>query len=160
MMTAFPPIADLLPHRAPMILLNEVIEADDEMLCAEVRVDAHSTFFDPSTGMVGAWIGIEYMAQAIAALDGVRAWRRGVAVQVGFLLGSRQFEVQCDGFAAGSRLHVHVRETLLHDNGLAAFECQISDAADPHAQALARATVTVFKPHDVQQFLSTSESNI
>ena len=40
-------------------------------------------------GQVPAWVGIEYMAQAIAAWAGCRARAAGKPPQLGFLLGSR-----------------------------------------------------------------------
>ena len=154
-------IVDLVPHRAPMLLLDRVVSIDGLTLCAEVTFHRDCMFFDPSTGQVGAWIGIEYMAQAIAALEGSLSLQRGLPVQVGFLLGTRQFETRCAGFVEGTRLLVHARQTLLHDNGLAAFECRINDAADMAANSaaapLVQATVTVFKPNDALQFLSTSQ---
>jgi predicted hotdog family 3-hydroxylacyl-ACP dehydratase len=156
--TQFPNIADLVPHRPPMLLLDRVVAADHESLCAEVDVLSGSMFFDQTTGQVGAWVGIEYMAQAIAALEGFRSLQRGESVKIGFLLGARKYETRCAGFAAGATLRVTVRETLMHEDGLAAFECKIAHAhVDSDAGALAKATVTVFKPKDAQQFLSTSE---
>ena len=114
----------------------------------------HNLFFDARSKSVGAWVGIEYMAQAIAAFEGYHSLQRGEPVQVGFLLGARRFESRCASFALGTVLHISVHGVLQHDNGLGAFECQIADAGD--RQVLATATVTVFKPDDVQQFLKSS----
>ena len=150
-MSAFPPITELIPHRLGMVLLKRVLSVQHDTLCAEVIIDRSDLFFDVQNNEIGAWVGIEYMAQAIAALEGYLAAQRGEPVQVGFLLGSRRYEAHCAGFAPGSILHVQVHRILEHDNGLGAFECQITAAAN--AQLLATATVTVFKPDNVQQFL-------
>jgi predicted hotdog family 3-hydroxylacyl-ACP dehydratase len=48
-------------------------------------------------------------------------------------------------------LQVHVHRVLQAENGLGAFECRI-DIAGGLASA-ATATVTVFQPHNVNQFL-------
>jgi predicted hotdog family 3-hydroxylacyl-ACP dehydratase len=98
---------------------------------------------------VGAWVGIEYMAQAVAAHAGYRASLRGEQVKIGFLLGSRRYECSRPVFAIGSVLRVHVRCILLGENGLGSFECRIDD---PGA-SVAIATLTVFQPANVNEFL-------
>ncbi|MES2260681.1 MAG: 3-hydroxylacyl-ACP dehydratase [Pseudomonadota bacterium] len=159
-----PEIASLVPHSGTMLLLDRVLSADDDNLCAEVRIYAGSLFY--ADGVVGSWIGIEYMAQAIAAHAGWLAQRRGEAVKVGFLLGSRKYETGSPGFASGSVLHVHVHRALQGDNGLGAFECRIDelqdgagDAADgARAVTVATATVTVFQPDNVNEFLKSGSA--
>src|ERR1051325_2359742 len=64
----FPDIRSLLPHTGRMVLLDRVIAADADNLCAEVTIRRDSVFFDGSG--VGAWVGIEYMAQTIGAYAG------------------------------------------------------------------------------------------
>ncbi|NVM77860.1 putative hotdog family 3-hydroxylacyl-ACP dehydratase [Duganella sp. SG902] len=144
-----PDIRKLVPHSGQMVLLDRVISADADNLCAEVRIHEGSVFAG-ETG-VGAWAGIEYMAQAVAAHAGWVALQRGEEVKVGFLLGSRKYEASVAEFTLGSVLRVHVLRVLQGDNGLGAFECRI-DIVDGHASA-ATATVTVFQPHNVNQFL-------
>ena len=147
-----PDIRDLVPHSGPMVLLDRVLAADAETLCAEVTIRPGSVFCDGSG--VGSWVGMEYMAQAVAAHAGYLALQRGEAVKVGFLLGTRRYECSRPAFAVGSVLHVHVRRALQGDNGLGAFECRIGDAA---GGLVASATVTVFQPENVDEFLQRSE---
>ena len=143
-----PDIRSVLPHSGPMVLLDRVLAVSAEELCAEVCIGAHSLFFD-GTG-VGAWVGIEYMAQAIAAWDGYHTRQRNESVKIGFLLGSRRYESHCASFPVGSVLQVQIRRVLQGENGLAAFDCKIVDGA---AATLANATITVFQPEDANQFL-------
>jgi predicted hotdog family 3-hydroxylacyl-ACP dehydratase len=131
-----------------MVLLDRALSADADNLCAEVRIRADSMLAGEHG--VGAWVGIEYMAQAIAAHAGWLALQRGEAVKVGFLLGSRKYETKLSYFAPGSVLHVHAHRVLQSENGLGAFECRI-DIVDGVAAA-ATATVTVFQPDNVNQF--------
>ncbi|PRC95145.1 hotdog family protein [Solimicrobium silvestre] len=153
---SFPEIRSLIPHKDPMVLLDRVIAVDAESLCAELTITPESRFFDGAG--VGAWIGIEYMAQAIAAFAGYSAQQREEAVKVGFLLGSRRYECSCSSFLLGSVLQVQVQRVLQNENGLGAFECTISDANDPNADALATATVTVFQPDNASDFLQNSSN--
>ena len=151
---SFPDIAELVPHEGDMVLLERVLAADTDTLSAELAIRP-STMFCDGAG-VGAWVGIEYMAQAIAAHAGLLARLRGDAVKVGFLLGARRYQCSVPLFEVGMLLHVHVQHAMQGDNGLGAFECRIDDAAT--GAALAHATLTVFEPDNVNEFLQRSVS--
>lgn len=145
----------LVPHGGAMSLLGRFLEADEESLAAEVCIGPDSMFC--VDGAVGAWVGVEYMAQAVAAHAGWCARRRGEPVRVGFLLGSRKYVCSAAAFPVGSRLRIEVRRALQGENGLGAFDCRILDAdADADRTALASATITVFQPNNVEEFLQRS----
>lgn len=148
---SLPDIRSLVPHSGTMVLLDRLIAVGDGTLCAEVVIGRDTLFCDGHG--VGAWIGVEYMAQTVAAFAGYEAHLRGEQVKVGFLLGSRRYACTRPEFALGSTLHVHVQRTLQGDNGLGAFECRIDDANDAAGTALATATITVFQPDNVNEFL-------
>jgi predicted hotdog family 3-hydroxylacyl-ACP dehydratase len=154
-----PPIASLVPHSGAMLLLDRCLLADTESLCAEVRIHAGSQFAGDAG--VGSWIGVEYMAQAVAAHAGYLAHLKGEAVKPGLLLGSRRYSTTQPLFPFGATLHVQVRQVLRGDNGLGAFECAITLAggAEPAAQPVASATLTVFQPDDVNEFLQGIKNN-
>ena len=147
-----PDIGQLIPHEGEMILLDRVLAAGSETLCAEVTIRPGTLFCDGAG--VGSWVGIEYMAQAIAAHAGYLDYLRGEPVKVGFLLGARRYQCSTPLFAVGSVLHVHIHHAMQGDNGLAAFECRIEDAEG--GAVLANATVTVFVPDNVNEFLQRS----
>jgi predicted hotdog family 3-hydroxylacyl-ACP dehydratase len=148
---SLPDIRTLVPHSGTMILLDRLVAVGDESLCAEVVIDPETLFCDE--GGVGAWIGVEYMAQTVAAFAGYEALSCGEPVKVGFLLGSRRYECSHPQFALGSRLHIHVQRALQGENGLGAFSCHIDDADNPSGTPLATATITVFQPDNVGEFL-------
>lgn len=137
---SLPDIRSLVPHAGPMLLIDRLIAVDRESLCAEVVIHSGSLFCGADG--VGAWVGIEYMAQAIAAHAGYAAGLRGEPARIGFLLGSRRYECSCPAFALGSMLRIHVRRVLQGENGLAMFDCHI----DRMEERLATATVSVFQP--------------
>ena len=140
-------IRALVPHSGPMVLLDRVISADENSLCAEVIIHADGIFC--AAEGVGAWVGMEYMAQAIAAYVGYRAQLRGEPVKIGFLLGARRYECSRPLFALGSVLRVYVRRVWQSENGLGSFECRIDD---PEGQ-VATAMLTVFQPEHAHDFL-------
>jgi predicted hotdog family 3-hydroxylacyl-ACP dehydratase len=145
---AIPDIRSLVPHAGPMVLLDRVLSVDADSLCAEVTIRRDSLFC--GVDGVGAWVGIEYMAQAIAAHSGHAALMRGELVKVGFLLGSRRYECTRPIFPIGSVLRVEIRCQLFADNGLASFECRVDDESG----MVATATVSVFLPANVDNFLN------
>jgi len=137
------PIENYVPHRAPMLLLERLLAADDDSALAEVIVQQDGLFLQDA-GMP-SWVGMEYMAQTVAAWAGWRARQKGQAVKIGFLLGSRRYEASQAFFAPGARLHVSVRCELLGANGLGMFDCRI------HAEGgaeVANARISVFEPAD------------
>lgn len=146
-----PEIGSLVPHSGAMVLLDHVIFVDSENLIAEVKIGQDTVFFDGDC--VGAWVGIEYMAQAIAAHAGYLSSLRGDSVKVGFLLGARRYECSRPSFRLGSVLKVSVQRILQAENGLGAFECRIDDSQDSTETAVAVATITVFQPENVDDFL-------
>jgi len=150
-----PDIQSLVPHSGAMSLLGSFIAADEENLTAEVRIGPDSMFL--ADGAVGAWVGVEYMAQAVAAHAGYVATQRGEPVRVGFLLGTRRYACAVPAFALGSVLSIHVHRALQGENGLGAFDCCIQEVSeDGSVKELATATITVFQPNNVEEFLQRS----
>jgi predicted hotdog family 3-hydroxylacyl-ACP dehydratase len=140
-MTACPyPIADLLPHAAPMVLLDRVTGWTDDSLTAVVTITQDTRFATSNKG-VPAHIGIEWMAQACGAFAGMQAKTTGQPVQLGFLLGTRDFTADRPWFTTGETLSVSVRRVFL-ESGMAVFDCQIV----ANEATCARARLTVFQP--------------
>ena len=145
-----PDIRSLVPHAGPMVLLDRVISVDEDSLLAEVRIRSDSLFCN--TGGVGAWVGIEYMAQAIGAWAGYIAQLRREPVKLGFLLGTRRYDCSRPIFVSGSVLRVHIQRVFQDENGLGSFECYIDDEEG----RIATAAVSVFQPPNVNDFLQRS----
>lgn len=116
---------ELMPHREPMILIDRVLEAGEDFLIAEVLIRRSIPFFDDASG-VPAWVGLEYMGQAIAALAGVRAKRAGRLIVPGFLIGCRRYSSRVAAFAPNRRLAVEVRE-IAAGHPLSTFDGTIRD---------------------------------
>jgi predicted hotdog family 3-hydroxylacyl-ACP dehydratase len=140
MPSPFQPIEHYVPHRRGLLLIDRVLAADDDSAVCELTV-RDGLFADTDAAIVPAWVGIEYMAQAIAAWAGVRHARDGSQPRPGFLLGSRRYMAHVNAFPLGQRLHVSVTCELLGDNGLGMFECAILDALSGQPQAEARVSV-------------------
>lgn len=121
MMTdSLPNIGDLVRHSGTMLLIDRLIEASDFHAVAEVSITENSTFFRDGCG-VPAYVGLEYLAQTIAAYDGAGRHGSGEPPEIGFLLGTRRYMATRGYFAAGETLHIRVDMTF-NENGMAAFD--------------------------------------
>lgn len=140
-------IREVVPHSGIMSLLDKVVDHSDQSLCAQVTIGENSLFAEARG--VPAWVGIEYMAQTIAAYSGVIARSAGQPVSVGFLVGTRKYTCNQPFFPLGQTLRVSVHEELRGDNGLGVFRCNItSDTID------ANASLSVFQPKNLANFLN------
>lgn len=140
-------VAELVPHAGVMSLLSRIVDYGDGWLRAEIDIGPDSTFADDNG--VPAWIGLEYMAQTIAAYAGLQERRRGKAPKIGFLLGTRNYSASADYFAPGETLSVLAREEVVGDNGLNVFKCELQGE-----QVSAAAVINVFQPDDAEVFLA------
>jgi len=96
-----------------------------------------------------AWIGIELMAQAIAAHVGLLEMRAGNKMRPGVLLGSQRYQAHIPAFARDALLRIEVKELLRGEEGHGAYECIIR-----HDElVIAEAVIKVFRPRDFQSFI-------
>jgi predicted hotdog family 3-hydroxylacyl-ACP dehydratase len=144
----YPPIEQLLPHRAPMILIDRMIDATNTASICEVTIGPQTLFIEP--GGVPAFVGLEYMAQAVAAYGGYKSYLAGEAIAVGFLLGTPQLKTYCQFFDCGQTLQIQVTY-VWGNNELMQFHCTIQDAST--GTLLQQAELNVFKPRDLQSYL-------
>src|SRR5690606_27211697 len=143
------PVAELVPHSPPMVLLDRIIHYEDQALTAEIGISPASMFYEQAVDGVPAWVGIEYMAQAISALSGLRSRERGQPVQLGLLLGSRKVQLHTKVFHSGERYSVSVRQLVWDPSGLANFEGRIFQGD----QLCVEARINVFESADIKAMI-------
>jgi predicted hotdog family 3-hydroxylacyl-ACP dehydratase len=141
MTTPMPPLAALLPHRPPMILLDAVLACDVASLVATVTIRPTSLFLE-AEGVPGH-VGLEYMAQACGAFAGMEALRKGEAVRIGFLLGTRRYIMHAPWFRLDECLTVSV-SLGYRDEAMANFDGRIEIAG----KLMAEGRLTVYQPQD------------
>lgn len=144
-------IGAVLPHVGHMLLLDELHERETEHVTCGVTIHAGTTFCDGVHG-VPAWVGLEYMAQAVCAFSGIEEVSAGRSPSIGLLLGSRSYECHCEWFAMGARLLIRADLQLRDENDLVAFTCTIHEKD----RLLARGDVKAYRPKDVFALLGVS----
>ncbi|WP_262963932.1 hotdog family protein [Methylobacter psychrophilus] len=115
-------IAELIPHSGSMVLLDRIIDYDEYTLSAELVVRDDGLFGNHKT--VPAWVGIEYMAQAVAAYGGIKSKQSGEPIKLGFLLGTRLYTSNVDSVNVGSTLTIQIK-SIIQDEKLGVFDCKI-----------------------------------
>jgi predicted hotdog family 3-hydroxylacyl-ACP dehydratase len=138
----------VVPHSSAMLLIDTVEHADENTLVAHARVRANCPLVHD--GAAGAWTGIEFMAQAIAAFEGCRARLRNEGPKVGFLIGSRSYASSVPAFPVDASLRIEIARQY-EDSGLGLFDGRIID--NTTNTTFAEATLSVFQPDNAEQFL-------
>lgn len=134
---AYPALHTILPHRPPMILIDELLECSEYEVVCGVTVREGEPFV--ADGRVPALISVEYFAQTVAAFFGYRASDRSEPF-MGLLLGARALELSVDYFQVGDALRVAGR--LAWTGGdLAQFVCELRRGNE----VVARAAINVLQ---------------
>ena len=144
----------LIPHRGGMLWIDRVLHCDAQRVVAEATVRTDHLLADEDATGLPAWMGIEYMAQGIAAWAGGRALARGEEIKPGFLLGTRRYEARRPWLAFGLRLRIECECELMGDNGLGLFACKLLDGETE----IASANVSVFEPPSPDDYLNDPNS--
>ena len=149
METAEISLDELVAHRPPMRFIHRVLSISDGEAVVEATVGPDNPLFIPGRGLP-AYAGVEMMAQAIAAIDGMKRKLEGLPPKIGFLLGCRRYSV--DRVAFEENLRLKITATMVFSDGeMFAFECRIEGAG---GEAIAHANMNVYAPHDPEAYLN------
>ena len=132
----YPPLDSILPHRPPMILIDELVHWDEREVVCSVTIRADAPFV--ADGRVPALVSIEYFAQTVAAFYGYLSRHHHQTFTMGMLLGTRELELRTDFLHVGDALTVTGHE-LWSGAGLAQFRCKL--LRGPELLALASISV-------------------
>lgn len=135
---SLPTPIELLPHRPPMLLLDEVTSWNGDRVECRVVLRDDSPFVE--AGRVASTIAVEYMAQCVAAFAGLRGRERGEPVRIGYLVGAREVTFAVDDLRVGDVLRVEA-SPVWGDETLGNFAC----AVDREGEAVARGTLNVYQ---------------
>jgi len=142
------PLEKLVPHRGKMLLLSKAISCEEKnnSLLASVDISQSSFFYDDKLNGVPVWIGFEYMAQAIAALNGKSDLAKGQEPGFGFILSVSNFIANTSCFKTNSTILIYVKEEL-ELNNMVVFNCSIKQGEEE----LAKAFISAVKIKDISE---------
>ena len=107
---AFPDITQLVPHRPPMLLVDEVVSLEGAKVVCRTTLTPETPFVEG--GEAPVLLAIELFAQSAAVLTSLLAVQTGATIDSGALLGTREIRFFGDTLRAGEVLDIHVEQTL------------------------------------------------
>jgi len=128
-------LKDCLPHRGPMLLIDDVETVTARGGTGRVRLKPRAWYAEAS-GRTPAWFGLEFMAQSVAACRGRHLARTGGSPRGGYLVGTRNYRCAASHFPAGAELEIRVELIDEDPSGLCAFRCAILEGGQVLAEAL------------------------
>ena len=105
----------LLPHRAPMLIIDQLLDTDGTTGCAEAVFPQHCPFVVDENGKIDRLMLVELVAQSYAASKGYDDMALGKGVALGYLVGMSDVTFYGDAYA-GQTLLINVRNTEQFDN--------------------------------------------
>ncbi len=140
-------LTKILPHKPPMILLDDIIEVDLEKntLTSIFKIYPQKIFFEAEKG-INSLVGIEFMAQTIGCFSFFKSG--GKEPKPGLLLGTRLYNNKTDYFEENKTYTVKVSEVFT-DNEIVVFDCLIYD----NGNEIASATINAYQGKNIKELL-------
>ncbi|HFD11502.1 MAG TPA: 3-hydroxylacyl-ACP dehydratase [Crenotrichaceae bacterium] len=141
-----------------MVLIDTVKQVDNNSITTTLRVRDDALFSLPDK-TVPAWVGIEYMAQTIAAFSGYHCLIHGKPIRLGLLLGTRHYQSEHASYPCGAMLYVHACKIIESSNDMCVFDSTIEIADTDTRQPIYSATakINLLLPEDFNAFLNNKK---
>lgn len=144
-------LSEMLPHKAPMLFIDDIKEVDmeHETLTSIVKIHPNKLFYDKELNGVNSLASIEYMAQTI----GCYAYFKNNMhkPKVGLLLGTKLYNNKLEVFPNGEEYTISVHE-IFTDNEIVVFDCLMYDK---DGEEIASATINVYQSDNPEGLLKS-----
>jgi predicted hotdog family 3-hydroxylacyl-ACP dehydratase len=140
----FPPVRELVPHEPPMLWLRRVVTHSADATECEANADDIALLRD-AHGRAPGYAALELAAQCVSAHARLAATGAQMGPpRIGFLLGTRRFELRVPHLLPGQRMRVLVTRLWGADVGPVSFDAAIRDAES--GALLASGRISCFTP--------------
>lgn len=140
----------MLPHKPPMVLVDRLISNDAHSAIVEATIKDDYPF---TSGSIGAWVGLELIAQSAAVLAKLTKQASADKASLGFLLGSRSFTAYIPEFTPGQKVLVEVKlDPASEGQVMVNARGKVKDAS---GQVICEGTLTLYEPNDDALYLPT-----
>ena len=148
-MTHMYDLSKILPHKPPMILLDDIAEIDIEngKLVSIVTINPEKMFYEKNKG-INSLFGIEFMAQTVGCYAFFK--NQYDVPKAGLLLGSRLYNNKVLFFKDGETYKVSVHEVFT-DNEIVVFDCIIFNS---NGDEIASATINAYQNDNIVKILA------
>lgn len=107
-------IDSIIPHRAPIKIISEVIEAQEDVGVTTAEVSSAWPLF--ANDAVDSLVLIEAVAQTAAVIEGYKRFRQGKDSVKGWLVGVKSARFYTDKIPTDAKLTVFVESKYSLDN--------------------------------------------
>ena len=135
-MDPWPPIEELIPHRRPMLLIDEVIAHEGYEVRTRTTIREDMPFVHD--GEMEALVAVELFAQSACTLVTLLAPPGARPQQSGAILGTRNIALETDRFSVGDVLEVHCEQKLA-----IGMTAQIACRLERDSEVLAHGSINV-----------------
>jgi predicted hotdog family 3-hydroxylacyl-ACP dehydratase len=135
----YPPLAELIPHRGPAVLLDRVLDFGPPAGRCGVVLSEDCLYY--RDGKVDALVGLEMLAQAVSAYVGLSRMQGGGQPRPGYLIGVPRAELHEATLPLGVELVAAVEE-IWNEGGVGSFRGVLRHGELP----LVEAQLSVFEP--------------
>jgi len=140
---SWPPVSELVPHAGDAILIDRIVSHSPAETRVEVVVGSRPAL-RAADGSVPAWLAVEFMAQGIAAHEGLLEWSEGRPIPVGFLISVNGADLKTDFFAADEVLTVSARRVRGRPGlGVISHQCAVFRTRNGESVATGRLAIAV-----------------
>lgn len=139
-----------MPHRGRILLLDRVLSHDSDRTDARVCI-ATQRWLKRDDGSVAGWLALEYMAQCLAAHEGILALEEGRSPPKGFLVAATGLRLYAAHFGADAQLRVRSRRVRGRLGlGILSHQCTLHVECRPGGEGalLAEGRLSVSIPRD------------
>jgi predicted hotdog family 3-hydroxylacyl-ACP dehydratase len=133
------PVAELVPHKPPMLWIDEVLAFSAEEITCRVTLRDEHVFLDD--GAAESVVVVELMAQAVAAQVGLADRQRGDSPRPGYLVAIPEATFFAPEVRRGQVIDL-VCSRRFGDAAIASFACR----AEVGGQTIAEAIINVVRP--------------
>ncbi|WP_116964666.1 hypothetical protein [Fastidiosibacter lacustris] len=134
-------LAEIIPQSPPMRLIDSLDYINEEQAICTAKITANHVFYDYQIQGIYAWVGIEMMAQASAALAYFEGSESDHTPRRGFMISVRNFKTKQSVFAKGEMLTIIANKEMIIDP-IGVFLCQIQ----LHGKCIATAKFSAYQP--------------
>ncbi|MEC9281935.1 MAG: hypothetical protein VX642_04440 [Bdellovibrionota bacterium] len=144
-------VKEYIPHEDPMVVIDRIVDMGSDFVECEVEIREDS--FLCENGKVPSYLGMEFIAQSIAAFSGKMGKDLGESKPgIGFLIGIRRYRSSRESFNVGEVLKVRA-EMVFIEESLGNFKASISVSGED----VVSTSISTFKPSE-EQFSKMKES--
>jgi predicted hotdog family 3-hydroxylacyl-ACP dehydratase len=123
----FPAITELVPHQSPVLALEKLTSWEPGHAVGKLTIRADNPFVQD--GQIDTVMGLEYMAQCVAACLGMEAFQGGGNVRVGMIIACRQMQILEPQLSVGETYTVKA-DCVRGTNSISHFDGELLSSSD------------------------------